>query len=98
MIGIIAFFCSLVLAGTTVDVLINLLHLDIFPDFVVQVEVEVVSTMVQVVQGFSLYTNTTKLFHCPEPGTTPGSLDCINGIRSNCLHRLSPPSPPGSCR
>jgi len=70
MIGIIAFFCSLVLAGTTLDVLINLLNLDIFPDFVVQV-----------VQGFSLYTNTTKLFHCPEPGTTPGSLDCINGIR-----------------
>ena len=86
MIGIIAFFSFLVLVGTTVDILLNLLHLDIFPDFVVQVEVVVVSTVVQVVQGFSLYTNTTKLFHCPDPGTTPGSLDCINGIRSPATH------------
>ena len=70
MMGVIAFFAGLVLIGTVVDITINILNLD-----------EVFSeNFVQHFQGFSLYTNTIKLFHCPEPGA-PGSLDCINGIR-----------------
>ena len=70
MMGVIAFFAGLVLIGTVVDVTLNILHLDdVFSD-----------SFVQMFQGFSLYTNTLKLFHCPEPGAS-GSLDCINGIR-----------------
>ena len=70
MMGVIAFFAGLVIIGTVVDITINILNLD-----------EVFSeNFVQHFQGFSLYTNTIKLFHCPEPGA-PGSLDCINGIR-----------------
>jgi len=70
MIGVIAFFVVLVFIGTLIDIVLNILHLDdVFPD-----------KAVQVFQGFSLYSNTLKLFHCPEPGN-PGSLDCINGIR-----------------
>ena len=67
---VIAFFAGLVLIGTVVDVTLNILHLDdVFSE-----------SFVQKFQGFSLYTNTIKLFHCPEPGAS-GSLDCINGIR-----------------
>ena len=70
MMGVIALFAGLVIIGTVVDITINILNLD-----------EVFSeNFVQHFQGFSLYTNTIKLFHCPEPGA-PGSLDCINGIR-----------------
>jgi len=70
MIGVIAFFAGLVLIGTVVDITLNILHLDaVFSD-----------DFVQKFQGFSLYTNTIKLFHCPQPGAS-GSLDCINGIR-----------------
>ena len=70
MMGVIAFFAGLVLIGTVVDVTLNILHLDdVFSE-----------SFVQKFQGFSLYTNTIKLFHCPEPGAS-GSLDCINGIR-----------------
>ena len=70
MMGVIAFFAGLVIIGTVVDITINILNLDeVFSD-----------NFVQHFQGFSLYTNTIKLFHCPEPGA-PGSLDCINGIR-----------------
>ena len=71
MIGVIIFFGVLVITGTLVDVVINILQLDdIFSE-----------KAVQFLQGFSLYTNTIKLFHCPEPGKE-GSLDCIHGIRS----------------
>ena len=70
MMGVIAFFAVLVLIGTVVDVTLNILHLDdVFSE-----------SLVQKFQGFSLYTNTLKLFHCPEAGAS-GSLDCINGIR-----------------
>ena len=70
MIGVIIFFGVLVITGTLVDVVINILQLDdIFPE-----------KAVQFLQGFSLYTNTIKLFQCPEPGKE-GSLDCIHGIR-----------------
>jgi len=70
MMGVIAFFAGLVFIGTVVDVTLNILHLDdVFSE-----------SFVQKFQGFSLYTNTIKLFHCPEPGAS-GSLDCINGIR-----------------
>ena len=70
MMGVIAFFAGLVIIGTVVDITINILNLDeVFSD-----------NFVKHFQGFSLYTNTIKLFHCPEPGA-PGSLDCINGIR-----------------
>ena len=72
MMGVIAFFAGLVLIGTVVDITLNILHLDdVFSE-----------SFVQKFQGFSLYTNTIKLFHCPEPGAS-GALDCINGIRSN---------------
>ena len=72
MIGVIIFFGVLVIAGTLVDLVINILQLDdIFSE-----------RAVQFLQGFSLYTNTIKLFHCPEPGKE-GSLDCIHGIRSS---------------
>ena len=70
MMGVVAFFAGLVLIGTVVDVTLNILHLDdVFSE-----------SFVQKFQGFSLYTNTIKLFHCPESGAS-GSLDCINGIR-----------------
>ena len=70
MIAVIAFFAVLVTVGTVVDSAVNILHLEgVFSD-----------KTIQLVQGFSLYTNTLKLFHCPESGK-PGSLDCINGIR-----------------
>ena len=75
MMGVIAFFAGLVLIGTVVDVTLNILHLDdVFSE-----------SFVQKFQGFSLYTNTLKLFHCPEPGAS-GSLDCINGIRFTPLN------------
>ena len=72
MIGVILFFGVLVAAGTLVDIVVNILHL----------EEEVFSERtIQMLQGFSLYSNTIKLFHCPETGKE-GSLDCIHGIRS----------------
>ena len=72
MMGVIAFFAGLVLIGTVVDITLNILHLDdVFSE-----------SFVQKFQGFSFYSNTIKLFHCPEPGAS-GALDCINGIRSN---------------
>jgi hypothetical protein len=70
MIGVVSFFAVLVILGTLVDTILNILHLEgVFSD-----------KTVQLLQGFSLYTNTLKLFNCPEPGAS-GSLDCINGIR-----------------
>jgi len=70
MMGVIAFFAGLVLIGTVVDITLNILHLDdVFSE-----------SFIQKFQGFSLYSNTIKLFHCPEPGAS-GALDCINGIR-----------------
>lgn len=72
MIGVILFFGMLVAAGTLVDIVVNILHLE-----------EVFSEKsIQMLQGFSLYSNTIKLFHCPETGKD-GSLDCIHGIRSS---------------
>merc|ERR1719493_458700 len=68
MISVIAFFGILVLIGTVIDAFLNILHLDIVPEKVVQV-----------FQGFSLYQNTLKLFNTS--GGSPDSLDCINGIR-----------------
>ena len=80
MIGVIAFFAGLVLIGTVVDVILNILHLDdVFSE-----------SFVQKFQGFSLYTNTIKLFNCPEPGAS-GSLDCINGIRLTKNLKSKPP-------
>ena len=70
MIAVISAFVILVTIGTVVDVTLNILNLDnIFSEKVVRL-----------FQGFSIYTNTLKLFHCPESGSS-GSLDCINGIR-----------------
>jgi hypothetical protein len=70
MIGVIAFFGILVMSGTVVDITLNILHIEeAFSD-----------KSVQLFQGFSLYSNTLKLFHCPDPGAA-NSLDCINGIR-----------------
>ena len=72
MIGLILFFGVLVAAGTLVDIVVNILHLeDVFSE-----------NSIQMLQGFSLYSNTIKLFHCPETGRE-GSLDCIHGIRSS---------------
>ena len=72
MIGVILFFGVLVAAGTLVDIVVNILHLeDVFSE-----------KSIQMLQGFSLYSNTIKLFHCPETGKD-GSLDCIHGIRSS---------------
>ena len=52
MMGVIAFFAGLVFIGTVVDVTLNILHLDdVFSE-----------SFVQKFQGFSLYTNTIKLF------------------------------------
>merc|ERR550517_1016746 len=71
MIGVISFFGVLVASGTLVDIVVNILHL----------EEEVFSEKaIQMLQGFSLYSNTIKLFNCPDPGKE-GSLDCIHGIR-----------------
>ena len=71
MIGLILFFGVLVAAGTLVDIVVNILHLeDVFSE-----------KSIQMLQGFSLYSNTIKLFNCPDPGKE-GSLDCIHGIRS----------------
>ena len=72
MISVILFFGVLVVAGTLVDIVINILHLE-----------EVFSEKaIQILQGFSIYSNTIKLFHCPDTGKD-GSLDCIHGIRSS---------------
>ena len=71
MIGVILFFGGIVAAGSVVDIGINILHLDdAFSE-----------KTIKLLQGFSLYSNTIKLFHCPDPGKE-GSLDCIHGIRS----------------
>lgn len=61
-------FGVLILIGTSIDVVLNILHLDVVPD-----------TIVQIFQGFSLYQNTLKLFNTCGGGTD--SLDCINRIR-----------------
>ena len=77
MIAVISAFVLLVTIGTVVDVTLNVLSLDsVFSEKVVRL-----------FQGFSIYTNTLKLFHCPEPGST-GSLDCINGIRFIICSRI----------
>ena len=68
MILIIGVFAILILTGTVIDAALNIFHLDIFPQ-----------TLVQVFQGFSLYQNTLKLFNTD--GGSSDSLDCINGIR-----------------
>ena len=72
MIGVIIFFGVLVAAGTLVDIVTNILHLE---------EQVFSEKAIQMLQGFSLYSNTIKLFHCPET-SKDGSLDCIHGIRS----------------
>ena len=71
MIGVIIFFGVLVAAGTLVDIVINILHLE---------EQVFSEKAIQMLQGFSLYSNTIKLFHCTET-SKDGSLDCIHGIR-----------------
>ena len=68
MIAIFVVFGVLILTGTVIDVVLNILHLDVVPD-----------KLVQIFQGFSLYQNTLKLFNTGGGGAD--SLDCINGIR-----------------
>ena len=68
MIAICAVFGVLILTGTVIDIVLNILHLDVVPH-----------KLVQIFQGFSLYQNTLKLFNTRSGGSD--SLDRINGIR-----------------
>ena len=68
MIVVIAIFALLLVAGTLVDVLKTF--------FSVQVLSE---DKTKIVQGFSAYTNTLKLFKTQD--LNPDALLCINGIR-----------------
>jgi len=68
MIGIVVFFAILLVIGTIVDVSIKYLEAEFYSE-----------RFVQVFQGFSLYTNTVKLF--TTDNVRPDSLHCINGIR-----------------
>ena len=68
MVAVIALFGLLVSLGTIPDLLLNVFHVKIFPD-----------KFLQLVQGFSLYTNSLKLFNTNQ--SSPDSLPCINGIR-----------------
>ena len=68
MIVVIGLFIVLVIMGTIIDMIINILQMDVLSQ-----------KLVQIFQGFSLYLNTLKLFNTR--GGNSDSLDCINGIR-----------------
>ena len=68
MIGIITFMAVLLTIGTFIDVTIKCLQISCYPD-----------KMIQLFQGFSVYTNTVKLFKTDN--VRPDSLTSINGIR-----------------
>ena len=68
MITIIAIIGLLLAIGTFIDLTIKCLHADVYPE-----------KLVQIFQGFSVYTNTVKLFDTSN--VRPDSLTSINGIR-----------------
>ena len=61
-IGALLFFAILLTVGTFIDIILNILHLDWFPE-----------KMIQIYQGFSIYQNILKLFN-----TDGGSGDSLN--------------------
>ena len=72
MIAIFVVFGVLILTGTVIDVVLNILHLDVVPH-----------KLVQIFLGFSLYQNTLKLFNTRSGGSD--SLDL--GPCGACLYR-----------
>ena len=72
MIVVIAFFGTLLLAGTTIDVLKTFFDVQLMPEH-----------YTKLAMGFSAYTNTLKLFKTQN--LNPDSLLCINGIRAISL-------------
>jgi len=68
MIGVIGFFALLITIGTFIDVTLKYLQVKFYPE-----------KLIQLFQGFSLYSNTVKLFKTDN--VRPDSLTSINGIR-----------------
>ena len=87
-IAVLVFFGILILIGTISDVLLNIFHLDFQSEKFVQVFTSmrkyictllIKFNVLQIVQGFSAYTNTLRVFSTET--VSPDSLESINGIR-----------------
>ena len=71
MIIIVSVIAVTVLISTVIDVIENVLEIRV-----------VRQRMLALTQGFSLYTNTTKLFATNTDTANPNLMSCLNGIRA----------------